>query len=162
MRTCLTKSSRFFMRSTAKMCKSCRSRQEFSYEHLVFTCKHLASIEPRTGLSKFAKLASGQNVLSQKNENTHRLTSSALCPGAQTRERDYTSRGDQLFRFSRFFRFHLLANRIATSMLRGVFDFTIPFSGTQHCCLDFAGAERTAGDSGSDEKNAAASLRSLM
>ena len=35
-----------------KMCKSCRSRQELSNEYYL---KILASVQPRTGLSKFAK-----------------------------------------------------------------------------------------------------------
>ena len=43
----------------AKACKSCRSRQEFSIENeyllLFMYLQNLASIQPRTGLSKFAK-----------------------------------------------------------------------------------------------------------
>ena len=43
----------------AKACKSCRSRQELSYEYLLLVVsiylQNLASIQPRTGLSKFAK-----------------------------------------------------------------------------------------------------------
>ena len=41
----------------AKVCESCRSRQELSNEYLVFTIylQKTASIQPRTGLSEFAK-----------------------------------------------------------------------------------------------------------
>ena len=43
----------------AKACKSCRSRQELSNEYLLFSIylQKLASIKPRTSLSKFAKIS---------------------------------------------------------------------------------------------------------
>ena len=44
----------FLMLSGAKACKSCRSRQELSNEHLIYL-QNSASVQPRTSLSKFAK-----------------------------------------------------------------------------------------------------------
>ena len=76
------------MLSGAKACKSCRSRQELSNEYFNFTIylQNSASIQPRTGLSKFAKnypkvrITVGEKIIGRRSRRPRRRRARLLSP----------------------------------------------------------------------------------